>query len=69
MERKIETPNTPALKLTGEDGNAFYVLDKMRQAGKAAGWPEETVKAVIDEATKGDYSHLLATAMKYFEVE
>jgi len=58
----------PVLVLIGQDGNAFNVLGRARQALRDAGrgdkWP-----AFEAEATSGDYSHLLVVAMKWFEVE
>lgn len=58
----------PKVKLIGEDGNAFNIMGRCRRAAKAAGWSDEKWEAVRDEMTMGDYDHLLATAMKYFEV-
>jgi len=67
-ETRIETPNTPNVKLVGTDGNAFALMGKCQQAARKAGWTRETISAVMNEATAGDYNHLLATLMKYFEV-
>jgi len=58
----------PVLVLVGEDGNAFNVLAKARQALRLAGRGDEWA-AFVAEATSGNYDHLLATAMKWFEVE
>jgi hypothetical protein len=55
------------IRLTGDDGNAFYVLGKVRRAMREAGhgdrWDEFS-----REATAGDYDHLLGTCMKWMEV-
>ena len=61
-------PERPALVLVGTDGNAFCILGKARRALRLAGRGDEwtTFEA---EATSGNYDHLLATAMKWFEVE
>jgi hypothetical protein len=64
---KIETPNKPPLALVGEDGNAFFILGRAQRAARRAGWDQETIKAVMDEATSGDYNYLLATMMRYFD--
>jgi len=56
------------VKLVGEDGNAFMILGLVSKALKRGGHPE-LAKEFMAEATKGDYSHLLATAMDYVEVE
>jgi hypothetical protein len=51
------------LNLMGLDGNAFYLLGAFGRAAKNQGWKEAEIKAVRDEATKGDYNHLVATLM------
>ncbi len=56
------------VKLVGEDGNAFAILGSVSKALKRAGY-HEAAKEFQDEATSGDYNHLLRTAMDYVEVE
>jgi hypothetical protein len=34
-----------------------------------AGLPEAEIDAFMQEATSGDYNHLLQTAMRWFEIE
>ena len=58
----------PTVKLVGEDGNAFAILGRVSKALKQAGLEDEA-KAFMEEATAGDYDHLLATAAKYVEIE
>jgi hypothetical protein len=62
------TAERPVLTLIGHDGNAFNILGKARRALRLAGRGDEwtTFEA---EATSGDYDHLLATAMDWFEVQ
>ena len=60
--------NLAKVKLTGKDGNAFNLLGLCRIAGKKAGYTSEQLKAFSDEATSGNYDHLLQTCMKWFEV-
>lgn len=60
--------NKPCVKLVGQDGNAFVILGLCRRAAKKAGWTAEQIKAFMDEATNGDYNHLLATACDWFDV-
>ena len=55
------------VKLVGTDGNAFAILGKVSRALKQAGYAE-LAKEFTTEAMKGDYDHLLATAMDYVEV-
>ncbi len=58
-----------SVKLTGEDGNAFAILGKVSQALRRAGVSKEDREAFRQEATSGDYDNLLATAMRWVEVE
>ena len=57
-----------AVKLVGEDGNAFAILGRCYQALVRARrrdlWEE-----FRKEATSSDYDHLLATVCDYFEVD
>lgn len=55
------------VKLVGEDGNAFNLLGIVSKALRRAGYGDD-VAAFTDEATSGDYDHLLATCMKWVEV-
>lgn len=59
----------PSVKLIGADGNAFAIIGKCKEAAKRAGWATEQWEVVRSEMTAGDYDHLLATAMEYFEIE
>jgi hypothetical protein len=51
------------VQLTGEDGNAFAILGRLQRALRAADVDRPTIADIIDEATSGDYDHLLATVM------
>lgn len=66
---KERLADRPVVRLIGEDGNAFNILGRCRHAGKEAGWTGDQWEAFQREATSGDYDHLLATVMDYFEVE
>ena len=63
-------PKYPNVKvqLTGEDGNAFSIIGRVRRAMRRAGLPSETCDTFSKEAMSGDYDHVLQTAMKYVEV-
>jgi hypothetical protein len=67
----IDTANLtrPTVKLTDEDGNAFYVIGLTMKAMKAAGWPKTAKDEFVTEAMDGDYNHLLRTVMKYCDVD
>jgi hypothetical protein len=58
----------PPVKLTGQDGNAFAILGLCQRAAKDAGWSQERRDEFMAEAQSGDYGHLLATAMRFFDV-
>lgn len=53
------------VKLTGQDGNAFFILGRVGQAMKRAGLTQAQVDEYHAEATAGDYDHLLAVTMNY----
>ena len=56
------------VQLTGRDGNALGVLGTVRAALRAGGVSDEDVSRFHEEATSGDYNHLLATAMAWVDV-
>jgi hypothetical protein len=56
------------VELVGQDGNAFLILGKVQKALRRAGVSEEEVKQYYEEATAGDYNHLLRTTMDWVEV-
>ena len=60
--------NTPSLKLTGIDGNAFSVLGAAEKSALSAGWSHDEWSEVYTEATSSDYNQLLQTMFKYFTV-
>jgi hypothetical protein len=57
------------VELVGHDGNAYNILARCRQAMRSAGVPQAQMEAFMREATAGDYNHLLATALRWFEIE
>ena len=52
--------------LTGQDGNAFAVLGRCRDAARDAGLSDEEIATFMNEAMAGDYDHLLQAAMRWF---
>lgn len=58
----------PELELSGQDGNAFFILGKAARAARRAGWSKEKIEKFQKEATSGDYDNVLQTCMKYFDV-
>jgi hypothetical protein len=59
----------PRVKLVGRDGNAFTIMGVVSAALRKAGAPEKAIRQYRQESMSGDYCHLLATAMKYCEVD
>lgn len=64
----IKCPNVK-VKLLGEDGNAFAILGRVLQAMKRAKVDRSVIDQYREEATSGDYDHLLQTTMRYVDVE
>jgi hypothetical protein len=60
---KPKFPNIE-VQLSGEDGNAFFIIGRVSKALKKAGHIKEAEK-FRTEAMDGDYDDLLITAMKY----
>ena len=57
------------VNLTGNDSNAFMVLGLCQRAARAVDLPKEEIDAFREEATAGDYNHLLQTAMRWFNID
>jgi hypothetical protein len=70
MEPNGMTPKHPdvVVTLTGQDGNAFAVLGRCREAARNAGLSEDEIASFMDEAMADDYDQLLQTAMRWFEI-
>lgn len=52
------------LDLLGRDGNAFSLLGYFLKEARRNGWTEDEIKKIKDEATSGDYSHLISVLSK-----
>lgn len=57
------------VRLVGEDGNAFAILGKVEKALRRAGASPADIRSFRDDATAGDYDHLLRTVMAWVEVK
>ena len=55
------------MRLVGEDGNAFAIMARFKRAARDAGWSAEEISDVLEEATAGDYDHLLATIFEHVD--
>ena len=64
-------PKFPGItvRLTGRDGNAFAILGAVTAALEKGDVSAEVRGEFFDEATSGDYDHLLRTAMRWVNVE
>ena len=60
---------TITVQLTGMDGNAFFIIGRVRSALRRAKVPDDKVTEFVNEASSGDYDHVLQTAMKWVNVQ
>ena len=58
----------PTLQLSGQDGNAMFIIGRACRAAKDAGWDKSQIDKFCDEAMSCDYDNVLQTCMKYFDV-
>lgn len=56
------------VRLSGTDGNSFAILATVRRELQNAGH-QEAIHPFTQEATSGDYDHLLLTCCRYVEVD
>lgn len=49
------------------DGNAFAIMGRFHANASSAGWSEEDISGVLDEAMMGDYQSLLETIAEHCE--
>ncbi len=54
--------------LCGEDGNAFFILGKVKKALERGGH-KDLAEQFMKEATASDYDNLLRVCMEYVEVD
>lgn len=57
------------VKLTDEDGNSYTILGRVTKALRRTGTSQEEIDLFQNEATSGDYGHLLQTCAKWVTVE
>lgn len=53
--------------IVGVDGNAFSIMGKFRADAKKAGWENDRIKSVLDDAMDGDYNHLLSVISSQYD--
>lgn len=64
----MEKPKLVLGNLLGPEGNAFVMLGRAKQVAEANLMDGEW-GAINQEATSGDYEHLIKTLDKYFDCE
>ena len=55
-----------SVQLSGHDGTAFIILGLCQKASRRAGLSDAQIDAFTEEATLGDYDHLIRTALLWF---
>lgn len=56
------------VQLSGEDGNAFFIIGRVRQALRQAGVSGKECDQFSNEAMAGDYDNVLQTCMRWVSV-
>ena len=69
QKRSIADRKKPHVNLVGEDGNAFSILGRTREAMRSVGWSRAEIAEFTDKAMAGDYDALIRTVCDYCEVD
>lgn len=56
------------VRLTGEDGNAFFIIGRVSGALRRAKVSDSEIREFQEDATSGDYNHILQTVIKWVKV-
>ena len=66
----MDKPKYPdvEVQLSGQDGNAFFIVGRVARALRKAGVSEKEIDKFRTEAKSGDYSNLLSACGKWVEV-
>ena len=57
------------VQLSGEDGNAFFIMGRVRKALRRANVSATEIEQYIQQSTSGDYDNLLRVAMEWVTCE
>jgi len=60
-------PKKVSLSLVGLNANALNLLAEFQRQARKDGWLQAEINEVIEEATSGDYDHLLQTLIAHCE--
>ena len=65
------TPRYPdvVVPLSGEDGNAFFIIARTSMALRRAGVPREEITMFQEEAMFSDYDNVIQTVMEWVSTE
>jgi hypothetical protein len=69
MASAVPTRERPTVKLIGTDGNAFAIMGAVTSALRKADYTNEEIHEYQAQCMSGDYNNLLATSMKWVDVE
>lgn len=58
---------TATVPLVGEDGNAFAIMGRVVEALEDAGNDESVINSYMEQATAGDYDHLLQVTLAFVD--
>lgn len=64
----VKYPNV-SVQLSGEDGNAYSIIVRVKRALKRNSVPQEEIDKFREEAMSGDYDNVLQAAMKWVDVQ
>lgn len=64
MSCRIKYPDV-SVALSGEDGNAFVIIGRVRRALRRAGVDDDEITAFSEEASSGNYDNVLQTVMRW----
>lgn len=57
------------VQLSGEDGNAFFIIGRVNRALKNGGATKAEIDEFQKDAMSGNYDHVLQTVMRWVNVE
>lgn len=69
MNNLFSPAKTVNFDMIGQDGNEFVLIGGWRQQARREGWSSADIDKVINEATSGDYDHLIVTLAAHSESE
>ena len=67
----VNAPRYPdiVVPLSGQDGNAFFIIGRTSMALRRAGVPREEITMFQEEAMFSDYDNVIQTVMEWVSTE